>query len=53
MNVQYRNVDLFQENIKILQNELVQKNEIIRSLPEIESTMFDSLSTISDLHQRQ
>ena len=27
MKVQYRNVDLFHENIKILQDELVQKNE--------------------------
>ena len=28
MKVQIRNVDLLHENIKILQNELAQKNEI-------------------------
>ena len=52
--VQNRNVDLLHENFKILQNELAQKNEIIKSLMEIQSTEFDSLSaeqndqTISD-----
>ena len=53
MKVQDRNVDLLHENIKILQNELSQKNEI-KSLMEIQLTVFDSLSagkndqTISD-----
>ena len=59
MKVQDRNVDLLHENIKILQNELSQKNEIIKSLMEIQSTVFDSLSagrndqTISDQQQQQ
>ena len=59
MKVQDRNVDLLHENIKILQNELSQKNEIIKSLMEIQSTVFDSLSagrndqTISDHQQQQ
>ena len=44
MKVQDRNVDLLHENIKILQNELSQKNEIIKSLMEIQSTVFDTLS---------
>ena len=30
MKVQIRNVDLLHENIKVLQNELAQKNEIIK-----------------------
>ena len=57
MKAQDRNVDLLHENIKILQNELSQKNEIIKSLMEIQSTVFDSLSagrndqTISDQQQ--
>ena len=37
MKVQDRNVDLLHENIKILQNEQAQKNEIIKSLMEIQS----------------
>ena len=45
INVQNRNVDLFHENIKILQNELLQKNEIIKSLMKIQSTVFNSMST--------
>ena len=59
MKVQDRNVDLLHGNSKILQNELVQKNEIIKSLMEIQSTVFDSLSaerndqTISDQQQQQ
>ena len=59
MKVQDRNVNLLHENIKILQNELAQKNEIIKSLKEIQSTVFDSLSagrnhqTISDQQQQQ
>ena len=59
MKVQNRNVDLLLENIKTLQNELAAKNEIIKSLIEIQSTVFDSLSaarndpTISDLHHEQ
>ena len=59
MKAQDRNVDLLHENIKILQNELSQKNEIIKSLMEIQSTVFDSLSagrndqTISDQQQQQ
>ena len=58
MKVQDRNVDLLQENIKISQNELSQKNEIIKSLMEMQSTVFDSLSagrndqTISDQQQQ-
>ena len=44
MKVQNRNVDLLHENINILQHELAQKNEIIKSLMEIQSTLFDSLS---------
>ena len=62
MKVQDRNVDLLHENIKILQNELSQKNEIIKSLMEIQLTVFDSLSAggndqtemiISDQQQQQ
>ena len=59
MKVQNRNVDLLHENIKILQNELAQKNEIIKSPMEIQSTLCDSLlagrnyQTISDQHQQQ
>ena len=44
MKVQNRNVDLLHENINTLQHELAQKNEIIKSLMEIQSTLFDSLS---------
>ena len=44
MKVQNTNVDLVNENIKILQNELPQKNEIIKSLMEIQSAVFSSLS---------
>ena len=43
MKVQNRNVDLLLKNI-VLQNELVQKNEIMKSVMEIQSTVFDSLS---------
>ena len=43
MKVQNRNADLLHENIKILQNELDQKNEIIKSFMEVQSTVFDSL----------
>ena len=59
MKVQDRNVNLLHENIKILQNERAQKNEIIKSLKEIQSTVFDSLSagrnhqTFSDQQQQQ
>ena len=59
MKVQDRNVDLLHENIKILQNKLAQKNKIIKSLMEIQSTVFDSFSTgrndqtISDQQQQQ
>ena len=59
MKVQKRNVDLLHENIKILQNELAQKNEIIKSPMEVQSTLFDSLSagrnyqTISDQQKQQ
>ena len=45
MKIQNKNADHLHENIKILQNELAQKNEIIKSLMEIQSTVFDSLST--------
>ena len=45
MKVQNRNADLLHENIKILQNELDQKNEFIKSHMEIQSTVLDSLST--------
>ena len=45
MKVQNKNADLLHENIKILQNEPAQKNEIIKSIMEIQSTVFDSLST--------
>ena len=45
MKVQNKNADLLHENIKILQNELAQNNEIIKSIMEIQSTEFDSLST--------
>ena len=50
MKVQNRNVDLLHENIKVLQNKLAQNNEIIKSLMEIQSTVFDSLSARSN-HQ--
>ena len=59
MKVQDRNVNLLHENIKILQNELSQKNEINKSVMEIQSTVFDSLSAgrndqaISDQQQQQ
>ena len=59
MKVQNRNVNLLRENIKILQNELSQRNEIIKSLTEIQSTVFDLLSagrndqTIPDQQQQQ
>ena len=59
MKVQDRNLNLLHENIKILQNELAQKNEIIKSLMEVQSTVFNSLSarrndqTISDQQQQQ
>ena len=46
MKVQNRNVDLLHENIKILQNELVQKNEIIKSVMEIQSTVSDYSSEV-------
>ena len=58
MKVQNIKVDLLHENIKILRNELAQKNEITKSLMEIQSTVFDSLSagrndqTISDQQQQ-
>ena len=54
MKVQDRNVDLLQENVKILQNELSPKNEQC-----LISTVFNSLSTrrndqtISDQQQQQ
>ena len=44
MKVQNSNANLLHESIKILQNELAQKNETIKSLMEIQSTVFDSLS---------
>ena len=44
VKVQNRNVDLLHENIKVLQNELAQKTEIIKSLMEFQRTVFDSLS---------
>ena len=44
IKVQNRNVNLLRENIKILQNELSKRNEIIKSLMEIQSTVFDLLS---------
>ena len=59
MKVQNRNVDLLHEIINSLQNELTQKNEIVKSLTEIQLTVFDSLSVtrngppISDLHHKQ
>ena len=46
MKAQNRNVDLLHENIKILQNELVQKNEIIKSVMEIQSTVSDYSSVV-------
>ena len=58
MKVQNSNVNLLHENIKILQNERAQNNEIIKSLMEIQSAVFDSLSTgrneqiISDQQQQ-
>ena len=59
MKVQNRNVDLLHEIINSLQNELTQKNEIVKSLTEIQLTVFDSLSVtrngppIPDLHHKQ
>ena len=59
MKVQNRKLNLLHENIKILQNELAQKNEIFKSLMEIQSTVFNTLSagrndqTISDHQQQQ
>ena len=59
MKIHNRNVDLLHKNIKILENELAQKNEIIKSLTEIQSTVCDSLSAgrndqiISDQQQQQ
>ena len=60
MKAQHRKVDLLHEKIwKILQNEPAQKNEIIKSLIEIQSTVFVSLSagrndqTISNQQQQQ
>ena len=59
MKVQDRNFNLLHENMKILQNELTQKNEIIKSLTEIQSTVFDSASagrndqTIADRQQQE
>ena len=59
IKVQNRNVNLLRENIKILQNELSKRNEIIKSLMEIQSTVFDLLSagrndqTIPDQQQQQ
>ena len=45
MKIHNRNIDLLHKNIKILENELAQKNEIVKSLMEIQSTVCDSLST--------
>ena len=59
MKAQNKNADLLLENIKILQNELAKKNEIIKPLIEIQSKLFDSLparrndQTISDQQQPQ
>ena len=54
MKVQYREVDLLHKKIwKILQNELAQKNEIIKSLMEIQSTVFVSLSDQQQKQQQQ
>ena len=59
VKVQNRNVDLLHENIKVLQNELAQKTEIIKSLMEFQRTVFDSLSagrndqTFSNKQQQQ
>ena len=59
MKIHNRNVDLLHKNIKILENELAQKNEIIKSLTEIQSTVFDSASagrndqTIADRQQQE
>ena len=59
IKVQNRNVNLLRENIKILQNELSKRNEIIKSLMEIQSTVFDLLSagrndqTMPDQQQQQ
>ena len=59
MKVQNRKVNLLHENIKILQNEIAQKNEIIKSHVEIQSKVFDSLpagrndQTILDQQQQQ
>ena len=44
MKVQNRIVVLLYENIRILQNKLAQKNKIIKSLMEFQSSFFDSLS---------
>ena len=59
MKFKNRNVNLLLENVKILQNELAQKNEIIKSLIDFQSTVFESLSAtkndaiILDLHHEQ
>ena len=48
MKVQNRKVNVLLESIKILQNELFQKNEIIKSLMGIQSTEFVSLLAARD-----
>ena len=59
MKVQNRNVNLLHEIINSLQNELTRKNEVVKSLTEIQLTVFDSLSAtrngppISDLHHKR
>ena len=58
MKFKNRNVNLLLENIKILQNELAQKYEIIKSVIDFQSTVFESLSAtkndaiILDLHNQ-
>ena len=55
---QTRKIELLHENIEISQNELPSKIEIIKSLMEIQLTVFDFLfeerndTTISDLHHQ-
>ena len=57
LKAQKRNADLPHENIKILQNKIVVKDEIIKLIKTIKLRVFDSLSavknnpTISDLQQ--
>lgn len=56
LKAQKRNADLKHENIKILQNKIVLKDEIIKLIKTIKLRVFDSLSkknnpTISDLQQ--